>query len=93
MPDREYLKVWDIRYVYVGEKLGFIWEVFCLVHGEIDQARVHAADAIEHAEYLNKQENGPQARMREGHDILDRPYQRTEHWEHVPRPGFGAGWR
>lgn len=86
-------KVWDIRHVYGGRERGFCWEVFCLLHGEVDGKCPHPEEAIVHAEYLNEQENGRKTRTRRATGLMDETWQVTENWEHPPRPGFPAGWR
>jgi hypothetical protein len=87
-------QVWDIRYVYGGRQRGFCWEIFCRLHDEVDGICPHPEEAIEHAEYLNEQERGPQMRTRRAtNSWTDESWQVVEHWEHTPRPGHPAGWQ
>jgi len=82
-------KVWDIRSKGIDE-----WEVFCLLHGEVDEGFQSAERAIERASYYNENENGNLHRTRKGHDIMDYPYTSSEEWCHggKSKSHFLAGW-
>lgn len=82
-------KIWDIRSKGIDK-----WEVFCLLHGEVEEDFVSAERAIGVAEYYNENENGDLHRGRTYKDSMDNIRSSTEAWCHGGKSSGHdqAGW-